>query len=106
VVELKNTDCSNEQVSDSIHLAVWLLLIKQSDAFIKDETLCPYTRFLIASHLKEPFAFASAQEITPDIASVQWCFRATSGSHIARQVIETEQADARYDSIFQYPLPL
>ncbi|ESK91142.1 dna helicase, partial [Moniliophthora roreri MCA 2997] len=68
-----------------IHQAIWSLLSKPSHKFVCDENMCPFTRFLIATHLLDDHGtFAKPNMITPNIAKAQWCFRATGAWEVIR----------------------
>lgn len=69
-------------LQEMVHYAVWLLLSKASPEFTRDDTMCPFTRFLIAAHLKDHGRFARANAITPFIARAQWCFRASEAQQL------------------------
>ncbi|KIK52403.1 hypothetical protein GYMLUDRAFT_967365 [Collybiopsis luxurians FD-317 M1] len=68
---------SRMELKKKIHKVIWTLLSLPSDEFKRQDTMCPLTRFLIACHLQEGGSFAKARVITPTIARIQWCLRAT-----------------------------
>lgn len=61
-----------------LHVTLWSILEHPSEEYLKNDRMCPYTRFLVAFHVEEGGAFNSAKVITPGISCVEWCFRATA----------------------------
>lgn len=84
LIKLKDPDATDQSIQDCIHDAVWQLLTKTSAEFHRDHTMCLFTRFLLASHLKEGGAVATAKHITPSISYAQWGFRATGVAQILK----------------------
>ncbi|KAJ3888613.1 hypothetical protein GG344DRAFT_79608 [Lentinula edodes] len=82
--ELKNEFATNSTLKDLFHQTIWLALSLPSDEYIRNELMCPFTRFLIAVNLKDSGAFVRASVIPPIIAQPQWCFRATAAEHTLR----------------------
>ncbi|KAJ3871509.1 hypothetical protein F5051DRAFT_446117 [Lentinula edodes] len=82
--ELKDENSNVSKLKDSFHQTVWAVLSRPSDEFIRNELMCPFTRFLIAVNLKDSGAFVRASVIPPIIAQPQWCFRATAAEQILR----------------------
>lgn len=80
--ELGRNSLPRATIKEMVHLAVWLLLSKPSVEFIQDDKLCPFTRFLVAAHLKDHGQFARAHAITPLIARAQWCFRTSEAQQV------------------------
>lgn len=76
-----------------IHETVWALLEKPSAKFLEDDRFCPFTRFLIAAHLKPHGQFVRANVISPFIGYVQWSLRATTAKQLKDMV---EQFDGDY----------
>ncbi|KAG7093165.1 hypothetical protein E1B28_009447 [Marasmius oreades] len=67
-----------------IHECLWSILSVVSDAFLFDDSQCPFTRFLLASNLHDDYGtFENVTIIPPRITMLQWCFRATG----VRQVL-------------------
>ncbi|KAJ4475991.1 hypothetical protein C8J55DRAFT_490271 [Lentinula edodes] len=83
--ELEDENCSISQLQDTFHECVWFILSRPSDEYIRDELMCPFTRFLIAVNLKDSGAFVRASVIPPIIAQPQWCFRATALKEILKR---------------------
>ncbi|KAJ3846669.1 hypothetical protein EV368DRAFT_88690 [Lentinula lateritia] len=88
-LESLSNDLADESTADSnlgnaIHNAVWLILSRPSEEYIENELMCPFTRFIISTTLKESGTFVRAKVITPVMAQVQWCFRATAAEEIMR----------------------
>ncbi|KAJ3712543.1 hypothetical protein DFJ43DRAFT_1161447 [Lentinula guzmanii] len=65
-----------------IHETVWDLIEKPSTKFLEDDRFCPFTRFLIAAHLKPHGQFVRANVISPFIGYVQWSLRATTAKKL------------------------
>lgn len=76
---------------DLIHQAIWLILQCPSEQYQRDELQCLFTRFLVAFHVQEDSSFSNAKLITPGIAAVEWCFRATAVEETLRRADEFEQ---------------
>lgn len=74
-----------EVIGVSIHNAIWRSLSYPSREFQRDDRLCPYSRFLLTTCVRdEEGHFLSPVAITPTISQMQWCFRATACSQILR----------------------
>ncbi|KAJ3846448.1 hypothetical protein EV368DRAFT_89011 [Lentinula lateritia] len=83
-VSLKNETVPDSELGNTIHEAVWLILTRPSDHYIRNELMCPFTRFIIAATLNEAGTFVRAKVITPVMAQAQWCFRATGAEEVIR----------------------
>ncbi|KIK53051.1 hypothetical protein GYMLUDRAFT_63923 [Collybiopsis luxurians FD-317 M1] len=88
---------TSNAIKTQIHQSVWALLSHPSSEFIRNELLCPFTRFLIAAHLKEYGGFAQPRDVTPFIARLQWCFRATAAAQILDKRDEYDGDCLEYD---------
>ncbi|KAH7868512.1 uncharacterized protein C8R40DRAFT_1074735 [Lentinula edodes] len=82
--ELEDENSTISHLKDTFHESVWMILSRPSDEYIRNELMCPFTRFLIAVNLKDSGAFVRASVIPPIIAQPQWCFRATAAEQILR----------------------
>lgn len=80
--ELDLNSMTRAEFKQIIHRIIWTILSNPSDEFLRDDTKCPFTRFLIANHLQDGGAFARAAQITPRISLAQWCFRATAAQEV------------------------
>lgn len=69
-----------------IHETVWAVLEKPSTQFLEDDRFCPFTRFLVAAHLKPHGQFVRANAISPFIGYVQWSLRATTAKKLMSMV--------------------
>ncbi|KAJ3876301.1 hypothetical protein F5051DRAFT_429861 [Lentinula edodes] len=58
--ELEDDNCTISHLKETFHDSVWFLLSRPSDEYIRDELMCPFTRFLIAVNLKDSGAFVRA----------------------------------------------
>lgn len=76
--ELEHDNLPTLTLKNMIHCGVWLLLSRPSTEFLQDDKMCPFTRFVIAAHLMDHGQFARAHAITPLLARVQWCLRAST----------------------------
>ncbi|KAJ3991696.1 hypothetical protein F5050DRAFT_1812256 [Lentinula boryana] len=65
-----------------IHETVWVLIEKPSTKFLEDDRFCPFTRFLVAAHLKPHGQFVRANVISPFIGYIQWSLRATTAKKL------------------------
>ncbi|KAJ3803956.1 hypothetical protein F5876DRAFT_84042 [Lentinula aff. lateritia] len=83
-LRLKNDSVPDSELGNAIHEAVWLILTRPSDHYIRNELMCPFTRFIIAATLNEAGTFVRAKVITPVMAQAQWCFRATGAEEVIR----------------------
>ncbi|KAJ3924737.1 MAG: hypothetical protein NXY57DRAFT_1044686, partial [Lentinula lateritia] len=83
-LSLKNESVPDSELGNAIHEAVWLILTRPSDDYIRNELMCPFTRFIIAATLNEAGTFVRAKVITPVMAQAQWCFRATGAEEVIR----------------------
>jgi hypothetical protein len=79
---------SGKELILKIHEILWFLLRYPSDEYKASDTMCPFTRFLIAAHIKDGGGFDRASVITPHAAGIQWCFRATSSQVIIEKAPE------------------
>ncbi|KAF9065236.1 hypothetical protein BDP27DRAFT_1366602 [Rhodocollybia butyracea] len=77
-LKLNTTGVPRLELQQLLHHSIWLLLSNPGIEFLRNESMCPYTRFLIASNLKAGGGMATAKAITPGIACAQWGFRATA----------------------------
>ncbi|KAF5390736.1 hypothetical protein D9757_004567 [Collybiopsis confluens] len=84
--ELDKNTLSESDFGHLIHRTMWLLLSKQSNQFLENDEFCPYTRFLLASHLKQHGQICRAHAITPAISRIQWCLRATTAEELLDMV--------------------
>ncbi|KAJ3709876.1 hypothetical protein DFJ43DRAFT_1162382 [Lentinula guzmanii] len=50
--------------------------------FLEDDRFCPFTRFLVAAHLKPHGQFVRANVISPFIGYIQWSLRATAAKKL------------------------
>lgn len=82
--DLRDPSIPDQALQDVVHATLWMTLSLHSDQFIEDETQCLFTRFLIASNLRESGGFVRACTITPPMAQAQWCFRATAANQIRK----------------------
>ncbi|KAJ3972151.1 hypothetical protein EV361DRAFT_985941, partial [Lentinula raphanica] len=84
VNQLQEKERSTQSFKDIIHQTVWLIISRPSQQFLENDLLCPFTRFLIASNLRDEGGFSKPNAITPNIAKAQWAFRATALEQILR----------------------
>ncbi|KAL0563462.1 hypothetical protein V5O48_018605 [Marasmius crinis-equi] len=83
VTLLEDRNSHSEIIKIRIHSVVWSLLSQPSPEFIRNELKCPFTRFLIAVHIRDNSGnFQTAKQITPTIAKAQWCFRASGSQEL------------------------
>ncbi|KAJ3980227.1 hypothetical protein F5890DRAFT_1477902 [Lentinula detonsa] len=75
-------DLPEPEVFPKFHQAVWFLLRYTSDEYKTSDIFCPFTRFLIATHIKIGGGFSKAVVITPSISRSQWSLRATAAQEI------------------------
>ncbi|KAJ3780013.1 hypothetical protein GGU10DRAFT_381340, partial [Lentinula aff. detonsa] len=85
---LENDGSAKSALKSSFHQAVWAVLSTPSDEYIRNELMCPFTRFLIAVTLKGSGCSVRADVIPPIIAQPQWCFRATACEEILKNLDE------------------
>ncbi|GAV98674.1 dna partial [Lentinula edodes] len=86
--EVEDENCTISQLKETFHESVWLILSCPSDEYLRDELMCPFTRFLIAVNLKDSGAFVRASVIPPIIAQPQWCFRATALKEVLKRLTD------------------
>ncbi|KAK7434938.1 hypothetical protein VKT23_009679 [Stygiomarasmius scandens] len=76
---MSDKNSAESELVDLFHGVVWSYLSNPAVEFLQDELMDPFTRFLIAFHLKDDFGnFSVVKLIPPSIARAQWAFRATS----------------------------
>ncbi|KAF5351279.1 hypothetical protein D9757_014549 [Collybiopsis confluens] len=83
----------------SIHQTVWAILSETSREFLNNDEFCPFTRFLIAAHLKKHGQIERAHAITPFIARAQWAFRATASQQL---IVVKDQYGGNFEDAFVF----
>ncbi|KAL0067297.1 hypothetical protein AAF712_005695 [Marasmius tenuissimus] len=83
--KLEDSSSDEEELKILIHDVVWKILSTPSDEYRRNELMCPFTRFLIAVHIRDSRGtFVKPQLVSPTIARAQWCFRATAALELIR----------------------
>ncbi|KAL0058438.1 hypothetical protein AAF712_014899 [Marasmius tenuissimus] len=80
---------------------IWSLLTDTSAEYKRNENMCPLTRFLIAANFDSSGRFASAAQITPMIARIQWCLRACAVLQIELMKVDFDNSQEAYEKEIQ-----
>lgn len=65
----------NADLLEVVHTLSFSLISTYTSDVQRDNSLCPLTRFIVFWHLREDGTFQSPSSISPNLASVTFCFR-------------------------------